>query len=343
LAFFDRVRVGRDRLLDLEAAERETAAEMVRIGAYEARTRDAIVATGGSTVDAGALGDAVVDLSREVARNRAVQARRDELGQTVARCDRAITDVLGEGLGAAAMRADLATGDTERWRSDAAAAEDEITEIEDARVVAIETRVKAIHERDAIAASSDIARLELEHAALTEEIQSAVDEWRVLSLAEGLIKSTLEKFERERQPEVLLHASRLFEAITAGEYTRLYRKLGEDSGLSITTRDSRVVGPEALSQGTREQLYLCVRLGLAADHAARTSSLPLVMDDVLVNFDPDRASAVAEVLCDFSRDHQVLLFTCHPHTVDLLRSIQPVCGHFAMQRFGAGGEWVASA
>lgn len=42
------------------------------------------------------------------------------------------------------------------------------------------------------------------------------------------------------------------------------------------------------------------------------------MDDVLVNFSPDRATAMAEVLVAASQTQQILIFTCHPATRDLL-------------------------
>ena len=73
-----------------------------------------------------------------------------------------------------------------------------------------------------------------------------------------------------------------------------------------------------LSRGTTEQLYLSIRLGLAQELARRGVALPLVMDDVLVHFDPERARGMAEVLGVFAREHQVLFFTCHPATRDLL-------------------------
>ena len=49
------------------------------------------------------------------------------------------------------------------------------------------------------------------------------------------------------------------------------------------------VSPEVLSRGTQEQLYLALRLAHIRNHAAQAAALPVIMDDVLVNFDPDRA------------------------------------------------------
>jgi len=80
---------------------------------------------------------------------------------------------------------------------------------------------------------------------------------------------------------------------------------------------SKQVGSE-LSRATTEQLYLSVRIGLALDLAGRGIALPLVMDDVLVHFDPERTRAVADVLADCARRQQVLVFTSQPAVRDLL-------------------------
>ena len=61
-----------------------------------------------------------------------------------------------------------------------------------------------------------------------------------------------------------------------------------------------------------------MRLALVDAYARRGAVLPLVLDDVLVNFDASRARAAARVLRDFAASgYQVLMFTCHDHIRDL--------------------------
>src|SRR5262249_30666400 len=121
---------------------------------------------------------------------------------------------------------------------------------------------------------------------------------------------------------VLEEASAAFARITAGAYQRI---LQDEDGESLVALDrgSLRKRPEELSRGTVEQLYLCIRLALAAEIARPTATLPLIMDDVLVNFDPDRAQAVARELARFSRRHQALVFTCHPETALLFTEVAP--------------------
>jgi uncharacterized protein YhaN len=97
----------------------------------------------------------------------------------------------------------------------------------------------------------------------------------------------------------------------------------------------RAVAPIDLSRGTREQLYLAVRLGLIEEFAQRGTSLPLVLDEVLVNFDPDRMAAVARELARFAEHHQVLLFTCHPEVAQRVRDNAPRAAAIQMEDLAA--------
>ena len=75
--------------------------------------------------------------------------------------------------------------------------------------------------------------------------------------------------------------------------------------------------PRELSRGTREQLYLALRFGLVREFGEHAERLPVVVDEVLVNFDPERARLAAEAFATLAETNQVLVFTCHPETVDL--------------------------
>jgi hypothetical protein len=79
--------------------------------------------------------------------------------------------------------------------------------------------------------------------------------------------------------------------------------------------------PERLSRGTREQVFLALRLALVRDLQRHGVQLPVVMDDALVNFDDERARSAARVLVDFVSDQpgrrQMLVFTCHAHIAEI--------------------------
>ena len=95
----------------------------------------------------------------------------------------------------------------------------------------------------------------------------------------------------------------------------MWAPLGEKA-IYVTRQDGKVLSPGELSRGTAEQLYLALRFGLIDEYSRRAPALPLVLDDVVVNFDPERLSSALQVIGRVAQKQQVLLFTCHPHVVE---------------------------
>src|SRR5262245_3119810 len=81
--------------------------------------------------------------------------------------------------------------------------------------------------------------------------------------------------------------------------------------------------PRELSRGTREQLYISLRFGLIRNLGEQQECLPVIVDDVLVNFDPDRAARAAEAFAQLAETHQVLVLTCHSTTVERFLAAAP--------------------
>ncbi len=161
----------------------------------------------------------------------------------------------------------------------------------------------------------DEARLEL--AATLQDIENLKDQWRVLAVSSQMLETIRESYEAKRQPETLLEASAFLEKLTAGQYTRIWTRLTGNE-LLVDNARGETLSVEHLSRGTREAVYLGLRMALVDAYARRGAILPLVLDDVLVNFDASRARAAAQVLRDFAASgYQVLMFTCHDHIRDL--------------------------
>ncbi len=98
------------------------------------------------------------------------------------------------------------------------------------------------------------------------------------------------------------------------------RLVGEE--LLVDNAEGDTIPVDKLSRGTREAVYLSLRLALVGAYARRGALIPMVLDDVLVNFDARRTRAAAEVLFDFSQNgYQVLMFTCHDHMRDLFHEL----------------------
>ena len=165
----------------------------------------------------------------------------------------------------------------------------------------------------------DVARLELN--AVNAEISQLQKQWQVLGASTQMLEMIRESYESKRQPETLQEASGYLDRLTEGRYTRIWTRLvGEE--LLVDTSNEETIPVDKLSRGTREAVYLSLRMALVGAYARRGATIPMVLDDVLVNFDGQRARAAADLLCEFSRNgYQILMFTCHDHVRDLFHSL----------------------
>lgn len=178
------------------------------------------------------------------------------------------------------------------------------------------------NEIKSLATSDQLAQLLMKREALAAEIETAAQEWAVKVLALELLERTRSIYEREKQPAIIQNAQRWFERITQGRYKRIIAPLGGGE-ISVELADGARLELAHLSRGTREQLYLSVRFGLIEQFDRNAEPLPVLMDDVLVNFDDVRAGEATRSIVEFAHKRQVLLFTCHKQTVDLLCQADP--------------------
>lgn len=154
-------------------------------------------------------------------------------------------------------------------------------------------------------------------------LSDAVDRWAPLVLARALMSRAIREFEKKHQPALFDEVSRLFSRMTDARYVGLSQKLDEDRTLQLEQPDGTRKSPDQLSTGTREQLYLAIRLAYVQHYCRDSEPLPLIMDDILVNFDEQRARNTLEVLLDLPDEIQVLFLTCHEHMAELVRELRP--------------------
>jgi uncharacterized protein YhaN len=66
-----------------------------------------------------------------------------------------------------------------------------------------------------------------------------------------------------------------------------------------------------MSSGTRDQLYLALRLATLEWRIKSSEPMPFIVDDILINFDDERSEATLSALSDLAEKTQVILFTHH--------------------------------
>ncbi len=179
-------------------------------------------------------------------------------------------------------------------------------------------------------------RIRREMANVERDLHDAWHTWFSASLAEDAIHEVAQQFEQANQPEMLAAAIPFLQKLTLGKYHHLWTPLGRKQ-LFVDDSSSDSLPAERLSGGTREQLFLSIRLAMVKAFAKNNIELPMVLDDVTVNFDQDRSDAAVETLLDFTRDgQQLLVFTSHLHYAQLFekRGVKPI---YLPSRHPSGG------
>ena len=160
------------------------------------------------------------------------------------------------------------------------------------------------------------------------EIEEALQELATLRLASAALTAGIERYRSANEDPILKLASESFSQMTLGRFRGIEIAL-DDAGKHLLVGRRSQEGPgsevlvEQMSDGTRDQLYLALRLASLQQWNAAHEPMPLVVDDILVHFDDDRSIQTLKQLVQLSDQTQVIFFTHHQHLVELARENLP--------------------
>lgn len=258
---------------------------------------------------------------REFERKSVAFHRRGELQELLAAAESELEAVGAGESELAIVEDDLRSFDRDRHRERRAALVKERETAERGlqsayeRIGSLKQELKAMEsDRRASDLRRALAQVESERAAAEEE-------WCALQAAGDALVELRGEYEKTCQPATLAAASEWLGRLTQGRYRNVWTPLG-DRDLRVDDGQGRSWRVEQLSSGTREQLFLAVRMALVRQLRDQGIDLPMVLDDVLVNFDQERTEAALETLREFAaQGQQILLFTCHRHVAELGASL----------------------
>jgi uncharacterized protein YhaN len=159
-----------------------------------------------------------------------------------------------------------------------------------------------------------------QHAAEAELVEQS-RQWLVLRLAASLLGTAMEKYREDRSHPLLERAGELFARLTDGSFARLAEDFDEsDQSRLVALRASgEAVTIAGLSEGTRDQLYLALRLAYVEDYARHNEPEPFIGDDIFQTFDDARTRAGLATLAEIGGGVQAILFTHHRSVVALAK------------------------
>jgi len=173
-----------------------------------------------------------------------------------------------------------------------------------------------------IAGQDEAARAESQRQEALARMSNAVERYIKVYTAAKLLRWSIERFRESKQGPMLTRASEIFQGVTCGAFNRLVVDYeSEPLKLSGQRATDEYVGVEGMSEGTRDQLYLALRLAALELHLEQVVPLPFIADDLFINYDDGRAKAGLEALAKLSEKTQVIFLSHHEHLVPVARSV----------------------
>ena len=259
--------------------------------------------------------DGLADLCDRSAHKRELLEKLDRLEQELSRN--------GDGLSIMKLEDEAASEDFDAIDARLSQVSQELSELNIQRdrirdqLQTIQTTIQTIDSSQEAAN----AREELENLRAT--IISSSEQYLRTKIAALILEQMIEEYRKENQAPVLTRASNLFSRLTMGSYRSLRDELDEKGRpFLLAIRDNNVEVPvQGMSDGTRDQLFLALRLATLEQHLEISEPMPFIVDDILIGFDDQRTLVCLQLLAELSARTQVLLFTHHRRILELSAEI----------------------
>ncbi|PID02941.1 hypothetical protein CSV67_05580 [Sporosarcina sp. P2] len=193
----------------------------------------------------------------------------------------------------------------------------------------VDEQVKVGHEISQMGTSQSYSELQQLVEVRKAELEEMTEQWVIRKAVRESIRQTMSEWKEHQLPAVLIQANKWFSYLTGDRYATI--GLTAEGYFEAVTAEGQTFMINELSQATKEQAYLSLRLALAYELSER-APFPIIMDDPFVHFDNERLSRMIEILTELQPSHQFLYFTCHqemklkwpsePHTIEIGRKVK---------------------
>ncbi|QGY03848.1 AAA family ATPase [Methylobacterium mesophilicum SR1.6/6] len=160
-----------------------------------------------------------------------------------------------------------------------------------------------------------------ERKAAEADLEASARSWAVLRFAGLMLSQAMARHRAGQQDPLVARAGALFRALTGGGFSGLTQTYDEADTPKLAGQRAGggTVAIEGMSEGTRDQLYLALRLAYLEDYAGRAEPAPFVGDDLFSTFDETRTGYGLDALAEIGAQIQPILFTHHRHVAEIAR------------------------
>lgn len=188
----------------------------------------------------------------------------------------------------------------------------------------VQAEVTARQSFEAIDGSEKAAVAEAQRQEAIADMSTAGEEYVQLATASTLLKWAVDRYRDRKQGPLLERASSIFEALTIGSFRKLRIDYDQAPPALLAYRsEGAPVKVEGLSDGTRDQLFLALRIAALELQSEQGEPVPFIADDLFINFDDERSKAGLKALWALSTKTQVIFLSHQEHLLPVIESLFP--------------------
>ncbi|SHJ92136.1 Uncharacterized protein YhaN [Geosporobacter subterraneus DSM 17957] len=225
---------------------------------------------------------------------------------------------MGEEMAAAEAMSEIQAGETEELLENALRESTQQLIIMERRIrdleYGIQSRLQGVRTITGIEEELEGVRQQISYY---EEVAISLD------IGKEVLEQAFKEIQRSFGPRFNKTVGEILGKITVGKYSEV--KISEDYQVKVSdSMEDKIKDIDYFSNGTWDQIYFALRLGITEMIFGKEATVPIFLDDAFVQYDEERLKAVLEYLYDYGKQHQVILFTCQRREVEVLQQYSDV-------------------
>ena len=250
--------------------------------------------------------------------------RSDEQRRLNADMSKAKTNLLdgGDGLSREIIEDEVDAADLAQLPSELTQTNDEISDAVQRQTDLSAAHANALRALSEIGGSDAAAKAEARRQEAISQMSDVAERYVKVFTAGRLLRWSIDRYREEKQGPLLARAGAIFSKLTIGSFQRLIVDFEQEPmALEGQRFDGRPVGISGMSDGTRDQLYLALRLAALELHLEQAMPLPFIADDLFINYDDERSKSGLAALATLSEQTQVIFLSHHDYLVPAVQEI----------------------
>jgi uncharacterized protein YhaN len=235
----------------------------------------------------------------------------------------------GEGMAEEELRNELAAADRDHLREAINVAATDRTRLDTDLEEAVRVREQALRALEQLEGREGY--LTAMHAVRNEaaQVSTLAQRWMRLTMAGLLLDKTVESYRQANEGPLVARANEIFISIAGHQPPDDFEKLDvdyqkpNDPRLIALRANGVACRVEQMSEGTRDQLWLALRIAALELRARDAEPMPFLADDLFASSDAMRTGVGIRYLAELARHTQVILFTHHDYVIDAATRIVP--------------------